>query len=64
MSHNKIEKAFNVLKDAIQNDPSYAYAWHCNIAMSCYDAGANREVAKDAANRCMTLVFGVTGEQP
>lgn len=61
MRANRIAKAFNVLRDAIQHDPSYAHVWHCNIAMSCYDAGANREVANEAANRCMTLLFGATG---
>jgi hypothetical protein len=39
----EIEKAFNVIKkEMVDDDPgapgSYAHAWHCIIAMMCYDA--------------------------
>ena len=40
---NEIEKAMNVLKqamidDGVEEKGSYAHVWHCNIAMACYDA--------------------------
>lgn len=29
---------FDALKNAIGTDPSYAWSWHCNLAMSALDA--------------------------
>jgi hypothetical protein len=73
----KTKEAFDVIKKAmIDDDPSeagsYADSWHCNIAMSCYDAimAENKElsglahedthkIANDAASRFMKLCFGV-----
>ena len=69
----EVEQAMNVLKEAFESDPSYAHSWHCNIAMSCYDAihddvpiGPNftkhdeaHRVGNDAASRFMKLAFGV-----
>ena len=75
---SEVEKALAVIRQAmIDDDPrklgSYAHAWHCNIAMMCYDAikdgklGVNHEteildthaVCNDAASRFMRLSFGV-----
>ena len=62
----EIENAFNTLKQAMINDPDYAYSWHCNIAMMCNDAILNsdgadsaHEVGNDAASRFMKLCFDV-----
>lgn len=73
----KIAEAMSVLKQAMIDDNpsehgSYAYSWHCNIAMMCHDAiedGRLSEtesksmcahtVANDAASRFMKLCFDV-----
>ena len=78
---NEIEKAMNVLKQAMIDDTpedkgSYAHAWHCNIAMACYDAmydaktqalsesdhNWRHKAANDAASRFMRLCFNVNTE--
>ena len=58
------EDLMNYLKKAIQdNDGSYAWAWHCNIAMMAYDAGTEHKMANDGAARFMKLAFGVDTTQ-
>ena len=64
---DKIKEAFDTIKQAMADDPSYAYSWHCNIAMMCHDAILNFDdqvdfahcVGNDAASRFMQLCFGV-----
>ena len=34
----EVAKAFDTIKEAIQTDDSYAYAWHANIAMAYIDS--------------------------
>ena len=39
----EVAEAFELIKKAMKEDStaergSYAYSWHCNIAMMCYDA--------------------------
>ncbi len=46
----EVKNAFNVIKKAMEDDcpsekGSYAHAWHCNIAMMCYDAILAHEVS-------------------
>jgi len=52
-------EAFEVLKAAIQRDESYAWSWHCNIAMPYQDEGASHEQGNRAAARAMSTIFGV-----
>lgn len=33
-----VADAFEVLKNAMNDDPDYACGWHCNLAMMCNDA--------------------------
>jgi len=54
-----VSKAYNVLRKAIQEDPAYAWSWHCNIAMCCQDAGATHTSANEGAARFMKLAFDV-----
>lgn len=35
-----VEEAMNTLKKAMQDDPHYAWGWHCNITMAIFDTGA------------------------
>jgi hypothetical protein len=68
----EIASAFNVIKQAmIDDDPSkpgsYAHTWHCNLAMSFYDAMDDNCIdehvkhvwADDGASRFMKLCFDV-----
>ena len=63
------EEAVDALAKAFEEDPSYAYSWHCNIAMSCYDSlnGTTKwrhKVSNAAASRFMKLAFGVDTQHP
>lgn len=72
----RLSIAMKIIKQAmIEDDPSkggsLAHAWHCNIAMACYDAIRSyddqvdfahdfaHEVGNDAASRFMKILFGV-----
>ena len=67
LSEEDIKEAFETLKQAMANDPSYAYSWHCNLAMMCHDAILNfdsqvsfaHNVGNDAASRFMKMLFDV-----
>lgn len=54
---NPIQEANSILKVAIKGDESYAWAWHCNIAIPIHDEGVDIEVANKAAARIMSHVF-------
>lgn len=73
-----ITKAFKAIQQAmIDDDPSkggsYAHSWHCNVAMSCYDAIRENDnnyshemalkIGNDAATRFMRLCFKVDTKQ-
>ncbi len=63
--------ATDVLRAAFKNDPAYAYGWHANIAMACYDSmpeiasaddaahGEQLRIGNEAASRFMKLAFSV-----
>lgn len=70
----EVQAAFAALKKALEEDPDYAYGWHCNIAMSCLDAiqicrgkqsgslvddKREHKIANDAASRFMKSCFDV-----
>ena len=65
----EIEQAMAILKRAFRDDPEFAYGWHSNIAMSCYDAmpsgghAENLRIGNEAATRFMNLAFGVETSQ-
>lgn len=54
-----VPNAVRVLSSAIQGDIEYAWAWHCQIAVSAIDEGTPHEVAQRTATRTMKLLFGV-----
>jgi hypothetical protein len=56
---DKMANALNILKQAILDDPEYAWAWHCNLAMSAYDEGLPRPAANRAAARFMKILFDI-----
>jgi len=53
------KEAFETLKKAIGDDPSYAWSWHCNIAMAAHDSGAGPH---DACNRGAALFLNLLSD--
>lgn len=49
--------AMDILRDAMQADPEYAWSWHCNLAMMAYDAGASHGPANKWAANFMKIAF-------
>lgn len=54
-----VEHCFKVLSKAVKADASYAWSWHCNIAMASVDEGLDHAAANRAAARFMYMCFGV-----
>lgn len=55
---NPISDAWAVLRAAINEDPEYAWGWHCNLAMPIMDAiGVSHEQANTAAATLMHHLF-------
>ena len=61
---SRIQAAFEILKSAMRDDPSYAWSWHCNIAMASIDEGAPHDSGNAAAARFMQSCFGVDTSKP
>lgn len=53
------KEAMDHLKQAINEDRSYAWSWHCNIAVPFQDAGASFAQANEGAARVMQHFFNV-----
>lgn len=53
------EQAMAHLKEVISKEPDYAWAWHCNIAMSIFDEGVSHKISNLAAARFMKLCFDI-----
>ena len=51
------------LRQALRDDLDYAWGWHCNVAMTAYDAGCPRDIANEGAARFMQLFAGVDTRQ-
>lgn len=66
---NEVKEAMDVIKQAMKDDPAYAYSWHANIAMMCHDSiegmahGESVRTGNEAARRFMKLCFGVETSQ-
>ena len=64
-----IKDAMDRLKQAMIEEPDYAYAWHANIAMACYDAlpiaktnkqnRLDHKIANESATTFMKRCFDV-----
>lgn len=55
---NPIAVALATLKQVMQNDPEYAWGWHCNIAVPIMDAiDVSHERANLAAAYLMSCLF-------
>lgn len=56
--------AYRELESAIQEDPDFAWGWHCNIAMPIKDElGCTHLEANRAAARIMSHLFGTATEK-
>ena len=53
------DEAVKRLTKALRDDLDYAWGWHCNIAMTAFDAGCPHDVANEGAARFMQLLAGV-----
>jgi hypothetical protein len=51
----QIAQAVQTVIQAMQDDPGYAWAWHCNIAMAFVDAGGDRYTANQGAARFLEM---------
>ena len=51
--------AMKTVIKAMQSDPDYAWAWHCNIAMAFVDAGGDSYTGNQGAARFMKLFANV-----
>jgi hypothetical protein len=60
---NPVPAAMRVLREAMRADPEYAWAWHCNVAMSGVDGGAEHEKANRQAAQFMSNAFDVDTSQ-
>lgn len=56
---SRVPRAMQVMRSAMHNDPGYAWAWHCNVAMASVDEGMEHKAANRAAARFMYAAFGV-----
>jgi Zn-finger protein len=59
MESNKIKEALDTLRKAMEEDPEYAWTWHCNLAIMAVDAGAPHKEANERAGDFMKHLFGV-----
>jgi hypothetical protein len=51
----QIAQAVQTVIQAMQDDPEYAWGWHCNIAMAFVDAGGDRYTANQGAARFLEM---------
>ena len=54
-----VPQAMQTVIAAMQADPSYAWSWHCNVAMTYVDAGGDRYTGNQGAARFMKLLANV-----
>ena len=60
---NKTGQAMAHLSAAMNDDPAYAWSWHCTIACCAMDEGLAHEAADKAAARFMRLAFDVNTDK-
>lgn len=72
ISQWSVRIGYRLLRRALHKDYGFAWAWHCNVAMSFYDemprawpAAYKHEMANKAAARFMNIAFDVdTSKEP
>lgn len=57
-TENEIGRANTLLRQTMEADPDFAWAWHCNIAMPIMDSlGVSHQQANEAAAALMMHLF-------
>ncbi len=56
---NTVKEAMDLLSKEMQEDHSYAWSWHCNIAMASQDEGMCHTKANRAAAHFMYIAFQI-----
>ena len=59
-----VKQSFDTIKKAMHEDYSYAWSWHCNIAVPAMDEGLPHEAANKAAARFMYNAFELDTTSP
>ena len=59
ISEAETRNAFNILQQSLQQDKSYAWGWHSNVAASFQDEGGEFVQSNLAAARFMKLAFDI-----
>ncbi len=54
--HMELPAAMNTLIESLKADQSYAWSWHCNIAMAARDEGVDTMVAQRLAARFLQIL--------
>jgi len=54
-----VPAAMKTVIQAMQQDPDYAWSWHCNIAMAFVDAGGDHYTGNQGAARFMKMLANV-----
>jgi predicted HicB family RNase H-like nuclease len=54
-----VASVMRMMKSLMQINESWAWGWHCNLAMMAYDAGANSLAANKQAAQFMMNAFGI-----
>lgn len=58
-TNKNVGEAMGVLKEAMVDDPEYAWGWHCNIACLLLDEGIEQEAANKRAASFMKNAFDI-----
>ena len=58
------QEAMDHLRQAMKDDPSYAWTWHCNIACLLLDEDVPHDRANDRASDFMKRAFDVETKAP
>lgn len=54
-----VQEARETMTAAMDEDPGFAWSWHCNVAVAMMDEGVSHEQANAGASRFMEAAFGV-----
>ena len=54
-----VTESFKIIQQAMQEDTSYAWSWHCNIAVPMMDEGVKHKRANRSAANIMRNIFNV-----
>lgn len=64
MLATKGARGYGLLLQALQDDPAFAWSWHCNVAVVAQDEGLDHAAANRAAARFIKAAFGVDTSVP